>query len=887
MIVQNISSAHGITLIACVSLAYVLLASATGEAEAQSYTGILVLDQVPSSASVGDTITFSGQLTTTSGHVVTGAAIQIKDDVSFGRDRTIVTAYTDDNGEFYASWTAQSRSGAYDFYAVYEGASNISGDRSRTQSMTVSSYGTSNDYGSTRASSITLYGIPSSVYAGTQVTFSGQLTSNEQPLGEKLVKIYDDDPGSDDLLGYGWTDYNGRFSILWMAEQGLVETELEIYAVFDGDDNYERDRSANQKMSVVKHSGSITLDPLPGSASVGEMVTISGTIHIDGYTTNGAVVYIKDEDTLRRDDLLATAFADSSGKFSVEWRAYRADPGNNVEIFAVFEGNDRFKRLTTCGPGCLNTNTIQIRDTPLPISAPPGGTTTSAPSTHLPFRSDLIGPEQPPPGESIRLYYSMDLPREPSVYIVIDPDSYDDARPYIGQVMEGLRLAGMHLEQQYGGNWDVNVSVLPQGDTHAPTSDMVVNLDHKGRDEYCQKNDVYGYAYPSANSRPIQTTVCSSAIGGNNIQRTTMHEFLHGMGLGHVFNVPRDMMCSAEPIQWHQGTAYSQCSAQDNVACIYGKKVYTCGRDGLRDKSERPSTLDMAGIVRLYGTDGFKNPNNDVDHNSWFPWSYVSGGDAGRTSPESTQPRNTQPAVPPAATQTTNECPEGERGYDYDIRDLVVESGHFRWYTICNAGPLHYSLATEDRDVGFSLYFVAPGSDVSRFINDDQGSYYEACSGLDQRWLSKSGECHIGMGTKVVFHNDADNSHSVTINGHIRAEDPCQDGPRDYDIRIKDKVIKSGWYTSWEICNDGPFEFSFATEDRREGFFLYVVHPDTDVKAFVKDHKGLYYPTCSDPDQGWYGKSGTCNPAFGSKVILYNDADNQDSVTINGYIRTE
>ena len=142
----------------------------------------------------------------------------------------------------------------------------------------------------------------------------------------------------DQLLGYGRTGQNGWFSITWRASAGLVETDFDVYAVFNGDSTYDRARTPDQEMSVYKRSGSITLADLPASARIGEIVEFSGTLRLDGRNPEGAVVYIKDEDPFSGDDLLATAYVDRSGRFSTYWYASDVDPDNTVDIYAVFEG---------------------------------------------------------------------------------------------------------------------------------------------------------------------------------------------------------------------------------------------------------------------------------------------------------------------------------------------------------------------------------------------------------------------------------------------------------------------------------------------------------------------------------------------------------------------
>jgi len=106
-----------------VTFAMVLSLILSQQALAQQYSAILILDPIPSNVKHGTEITFSGQLYTTSDHVIQDATIYIKDDVDFGIDDVLGSVTTDENGEFVATWTAEPRSsGAWDFYATYEGA---------------------------------------------------------------------------------------------------------------------------------------------------------------------------------------------------------------------------------------------------------------------------------------------------------------------------------------------------------------------------------------------------------------------------------------------------------------------------------------------------------------------------------------------------------------------------------------------------------------------------------------------------------------------------------------------------------------------------------------------------------------------------------------------
>ena len=185
-------------------------------------------------------------------------------------------------------------------------------------------------------STLTLDSIPGWVYAGDIVTFTGTLTSGGSPVSGATVRICEDDPFiPDECLARGSTGHTGMFAIPWTVKAGLVETEFDIYAKFDGNSRYYSDRSSNQYMDVYKRGGSITLNPIPASAELGEVIAISGTLVLDGRGTEGAVVYIKDEDTLNPDDLLASAYVDAAGRFSTSWVVADVDPDYTIDIQAV------------------------------------------------------------------------------------------------------------------------------------------------------------------------------------------------------------------------------------------------------------------------------------------------------------------------------------------------------------------------------------------------------------------------------------------------------------------------------------------------------------------------------------------------------------------------
>ena len=422
------------------------------------------------------------------------------------------------------------------------------------------------------SSTLNLDPIPDRSYTGDKVTFTGTLTGGGQALPGRTVWICEDDPlWPDDCFARGTTNDAGRFYIEWTVKEGTVETDFDIYAKFNGDSGYDSDQTPRQEMSVHElRGGQLVLDPVQDSAWFGDAVEMSGTLYLEGRSTDGAVVYIKDEDRFNPDDLLASAYVDASGRFTTYWIAQDVDPTNTIEIQAVFEKDSTHRRLAT------DIQKLTTRELPRPVSTLAGG------------------------DGYMKLLYSFSFDRAPRVLIVPSPDSYDSVRKHIAPVREGISLLTSMLEREYAyGDWNVDVEVVAGGRAGFEP-DIIVNLVTSRDDEGCGE-DYSGWANISG-KRPVQTVVCSLDRTDAAIMGTALHEFIHAIGVGHTFNIPNDRLCSVE-----RG---------------YGP---TC--PGTYAKSDLPSELNLAAVAAVYGTDGFQNPNNDITRNERFTLNgYQSGG---------------------------------------------------------------------------------------------------------------------------------------------------------------------------------------------------------------------------------------------------------------------
>lgn len=574
----------------CAALA-AAIALAFAPVEAGAEGTHLRLDPVPRLV-VGEHATFTGTLVAASGYGVSGALVEIKDDDP-GFDDLIATARTGSDGRFAAKVVVKDWDrwgGASDIYAVFEGGGGFSKSRSATQEAPVLPAGSSASrqsagsqsgaYASPHPTQLRLYADKSSIYAGETVTFSGTLTSNGRALSGATIHIKEDDPlWRDEFLKSVKTDRNGRYSVEWRASAGLIEKDFEVYAVFEGSRSYQRDRTPNYELSVLKRSGSITLDPIPRGVYIGEPVTFSGSLSLPGIDTANVIVYIKDEDLGNPDDLLATAYVDGNGRYAVTWIAKKVDYDEVADIYAVFEGDSTHYRLTTCdsGPtrffGGLCQDTYKLTTWPARPVTLPGPTDT----------------------EYVALNYAIPFQGRPTLAISPSPDSYDKARHHIIPTREGIEKLSSELAARHGGDWLVDFEILTPGKWRADTrADIVVNIVTNDDDDFC--NDVLGWAPAAPKALPIQIHVCSTnndnLLPSSEIMLTATHEFVHAVGLGHTFNKKNDMLCSVE------------------------NSRETC--PGSYDTEPRPSSLVLDAMAALYRSDGYAVPNNT--HGKYFAY---------------------------------------------------------------------------------------------------------------------------------------------------------------------------------------------------------------------------------------------------------------------------
>ena len=371
-------------------------------------------------------------------------------------------------------------------------------------------------------------------YAGVAFEFTGELISNGQPVpnAKIIIKQCDDCP----TLASATTRADGVFFARWDIVASPDGNMREFKAYFEGDEKFASSKSNTIFVDIREWNAKVTLNQFQPSARVGEIITFSGNLELDDiyYKKNneeGQIVYIMDRDTSDDDDLLATAIVKSDGSYSVDWRVVKIDTDSVGEIYALFYGYDIWNRVTT------DISALRILDGEIPTNYQPPDIGSS-----LPPRDNLSGDEY------FEYFYAYDFTRTPTIAISPSPTSYEITKKGIIPAQEGIMQLSNLLEMKHDGNWDVDFKIITPGETILTgNEDFVLNLVTRYVESDC--GSAYGWVTPSERQLAegnLNLYVCLDDRNYERIAGTSFHEFIHGMGVGHVWNKPGDKMCSKE-----------------------------------------------------------------------------------------------------------------------------------------------------------------------------------------------------------------------------------------------------------------------------------------------------------------------------------------------------
>ena len=357
--------------------------SVTPTAPAGPTPTLLILNQIPSTAQEGDTITFSGQLLTKDRQFfISGAQIAIRDNVSLGTDRQIGTVTTSDtDGTFTFTWKAVPRiySGDYQFYA--ETLYSLDYEKARSQEYRLSVTPTA-PVGPTPTALSFAFMPTHPAQEGDTITFSGRLLTADQQYFLSGYTIYIKDNvslGTDTVIGKATTsDTDGTFTFTWKAVPRAYSGNYQFYAEFVGSSDYGKTRSQEYRLSVTPTA---PVGPTPTALSFafmpthpaqeGDTITFSGRLLTadQQYFLSGYTIYIKDNVSLGTDTVIGKATtSDTDGTFTFTWKAVPRAYSGNYQFYAEFVGSSDYGKTRSQEYRLSVTPTAPVGPTPTALS---------------------------------------------------------------------------------------------------------------------------------------------------------------------------------------------------------------------------------------------------------------------------------------------------------------------------------------------------------------------------------------------------------------------------------------------------------------------------------------------------------------------------------------
>ncbi|RLF42878.1 MAG: hypothetical protein DRN29_10845 [Thermoplasmata archaeon] len=100
--------------------------------------------------------------------------------------------------------------------------------------------------------------LPESAEPGSTIRFTGKLTEAEtgKPVPNVTVKILEKDIMRDDLLVSTVTEADGQFNAEWKAARTDLDDTVEVYAKFEGNEDYRRSQTKQYVIKIAKQTES-------------------------------------------------------------------------------------------------------------------------------------------------------------------------------------------------------------------------------------------------------------------------------------------------------------------------------------------------------------------------------------------------------------------------------------------------------------------------------------------------------------------------------------------------------------------------------------------------------------------------------------------------------
>jgi len=412
---------------------------------------IVVLDRLLfTSINAGETIVFTGDLVCENGYIHSNVEIIIFENRLLSNDMTLVTTYTDVNGEFSVPWlvtTDDVITGLVTtIQAKYPTKSWEEGGRfapvSEKRIILINR----------QLAEIFLDPLPASAEIGEMLFFTGKLElASGSPEGY-IIYFKDEDPfEDDDLLATGYVESDGSFSANWIVTNTDSDRITDVYAVFEGADIYWRVTTCDY--GITKQLGGACQETIPlqitGEIPPPPPPPPTGPLDSD----NDGIPDYRDQ----------CKFTSETYNGYLDWDGCPDTPPDEPKIFDS-DGDGINDNFDSCPFVAETFNGYQDHD----------GCPDTIPKP-VP-KENLSGDEY------INLLYSHSFDKNPVVAIVPAPDSYDDVRHYIVPAQEGVMLWGNGLAREFGGNWNVDFIIIEPGTSKFPTKPDII-MDIVTRDE--------------------------------------------------------------------------------------------------------------------------------------------------------------------------------------------------------------------------------------------------------------------------------------------------------------------------------------------------------------------------------------------------------------------
>nr|AIF14057.1 asn/thr-rich large protein family protein [uncultured marine thaumarchaeote KM3_65_H02] len=232
-------------------------------------SSILVFDPIPSKAKFGDTISLTGKLTNDLGKPIAGRTIHLIDGAT---NKSVFTTSTASDGKFKMVWTVGRGDETYSWYMFFEGDDQFESASSKKYSgVATSIYLTTELY---------FQPLANKIESGQTVKFSGQLSSGGVPLAGKTIYIKDDVTlDTDRVIKTVKTNSNGEFTATWKAIPRIGGGSYDFYAIFEGDAEANKVRSATYSVyvSVIQVFEQIRVYTEKTVFEVGDALRVYGT----------------------------------------------------------------------------------------------------------------------------------------------------------------------------------------------------------------------------------------------------------------------------------------------------------------------------------------------------------------------------------------------------------------------------------------------------------------------------------------------------------------------------------------------------------------------------------------------------------------------------------